>query len=60
MDAAGFPNPAPINVWVSSGPHVLVGVAEIFTSITALKYAFTKVRARPSTAFYFILTDTPH
>ena len=40
--ADGFPNPAPINVWVVSGPYILVGVAEIFASITSLEYAFTK------------------
>ena len=42
MDADGFPNPAPINVWVVSGPYILVGIAEIFASITSLEYAFTK------------------
>ncbi|KAL0950328.1 hypothetical protein HGRIS_010299 [Hohenbuehelia grisea] len=36
------PNPAPINVWVVSGPYILVGMAEIFASITSLEYAFTK------------------
>lgn len=41
-DAEGFPNPAPINVWVISGPYILVGIAEIFASITSLEYAFTK------------------
>jgi len=44
FDAAGFPNLAPINVWVISGPYILVGVAEIFTVITSLEYAFTKVK----------------
>ena len=27
----GSPNPAPINVWVISGPYVPVGITEIFT-----------------------------
>jgi POT family proton-dependent oligopeptide transporter len=36
------PWPAPINVWVVSGPYILVGLAEIFASITSLEYAFTK------------------
>jgi len=34
---------APINVWVVSGPYILVGMSEIFASITSLEYAFTKV-----------------
>ena len=42
VDADGFPNPAPINVWVVSGPYILVGISEIFASITSLEYAFTK------------------
>jgi POT family proton-dependent oligopeptide transporter len=42
VGADGFPNPAPINVWVVSGPYILVGTAEIFASITSLEYAFTK------------------
>jgi len=41
-DADGFPNPAPINVWIVAGPYILVGIAEIFASITSLEYAFTK------------------
>ena len=47
MDAAGFPNHAPINVWVISGPYFLLGIAEIFASITTLEFAFTKVSAAP-------------
>ena len=42
-DAAGYPNPAPISVWVISGPYMLLGIAKIFASITSLKFAFTKV-----------------
>ncbi|KAG8781844.1 hypothetical protein FRC20_006308 [Serendipita sp. 405] len=41
-----YPNPAPINVWVVSGPYILVGIAEIFASITSLEYAFTKAPKR--------------
>jgi proton-dependent oligopeptide transporter, POT family len=37
---------APINVWVVSGPYILVGMAEIFASITSLEYAFTKAPKR--------------
>lgn len=40
------PNPAPINVWVVAGPYLLVGMAEIFASITSLEYAFTKAPER--------------
>ena len=36
-------DPAPINVWVQTLPYVLIGLSEIFTNITALEYAFTKV-----------------
>jgi POT family proton-dependent oligopeptide transporter len=38
----GYPLPAPISVWIVSGPYILVGIAEIFASITSLEYAFTK------------------
>jgi POT family proton-dependent oligopeptide transporter len=44
--ADGYPNPAPINVWVVSGPYILVGISEIFASITSLEYAFTKAPKR--------------
>jgi proton-dependent oligopeptide transporter, POT family len=40
------PLPAPINVWVVAGPYILVGIAEIFASITSLEYAFTKAPKR--------------
>ncbi|TFK33263.1 peptide/h+ symporter protein [Crucibulum laeve] len=39
-------NPSPINVWVVAGPYILVGMAEIFASITSLEYAFTKAPKR--------------
>jgi len=45
-DAEGFPLAAPISVWVIAGPYIIVGIAEIFTSITALEYAFTKAPKR--------------
>lgn len=44
--ADGYPNPAPINVWVVSGPYILVAIGEIFASITSLEYAFTKAPKR--------------
>lgn len=34
---------ASLNVWIVAGPYILVGMAEIFASITSLEYAFTKV-----------------
>jgi POT family proton-dependent oligopeptide transporter len=40
------PNPSPLNVWIVSGPYILVGMAEIFASITSLEYAFTKAPTR--------------
>lgn len=42
LDKDGYNNPAPLNVWIVSGPYILVGIAEIFASITSLEYAFTK------------------
>jgi len=42
----GLPNPSPINVWVVAGPYILVGISEIFASITSLEYAFTKAPQR--------------
>lgn len=45
-DADGYPLAAPINVWVIAGPYILVGIGEIFTSITSLEYAFTKAPKR--------------
>jgi proton-dependent oligopeptide transporter, POT family len=37
--------PAPINVWVQAGSYILIGLAEIFASITGLEYAYTKAPA---------------
>jgi proton-dependent oligopeptide transporter, POT family len=42
----GTPNPADINVWIIAGPYILVGMSEIFASITSLEYAFTKAPER--------------
>ncbi|KAJ7236842.1 peptide/h+ symporter protein [Mycena rebaudengoi] len=41
-----IPDAAPINVWIVAGPYILVGIAEIFASITSLEYAFTKAPKR--------------
>lgn len=46
VDAEEYPLPANINVWVVSGPYILVGIGEIFASITSLEYAFTKAPKR--------------
>ncbi|KAG6864441.1 hypothetical protein C0991_009499 [Blastosporella zonata] len=42
----GVHSPSPLNVWIVSGPYILVGMAEIFASITSLEYAFTKAPKR--------------
>ncbi|KDR84459.1 hypothetical protein GALMADRAFT_206075 [Galerina marginata CBS 339.88] len=44
--ADGLPNPSNLNVWIVSGPYILVGMSEIFASITSLEYAFTKAPTR--------------
>lgn len=46
LDADGYIMPAEINVWVISGVYILVGIGEIFASITSLEYAFTKAPLR--------------
>jgi len=38
--------PADLNVWIVAGPYILVGMSEIFASITSLEYAFTKAPER--------------
>lgn len=45
-DAAGNPDASNINVWVVSGPYILVALSEIFASITSIEYAFTKVNIK--------------
>lgn len=42
VDENGNPLPAPINVWAQTGSYVLIGLSEIFASITSLEYAFSK------------------
>ncbi|KAJ7624534.1 peptide/h+ symporter protein [Roridomyces roridus] len=44
--ASGEPNPAPLSVWIVSGPYLLVALSEIFASITSLEYAYTKAPKR--------------
>lgn len=34
---------APISVWVQAPGYILIGISEIFISITGLEYAFNKV-----------------
>ncbi|KAF5321053.1 hypothetical protein D9619_000104 [Psilocybe cf. subviscida] len=46
QDDLKLPLPSPLNVWIVSGPYILVGIAEIFASITSLEYAFTKAPVR--------------
>ncbi|KAK7691936.1 hypothetical protein QCA50_005341 [Cerrena zonata] len=46
VDAQDEPLQSPLNVWIVSGPYILVGLAEIFASITSLEYAFTKAPKR--------------
>jgi len=45
-DALKNPLAAPVNVWVVAGPYIMVGISEIFASVTSLEYAFTKAPKR--------------
>ncbi|KAI5202111.1 PTR2-domain-containing protein [Aureobasidium subglaciale] len=36
---------APINVWAQIIPYVFIGIAEIFTNVTSLEYAYAKAPA---------------
>jgi len=42
VDENDNPLPAPINVWAQTGAYVIIGISEIFASITSLEYAFSK------------------
>jgi proton-dependent oligopeptide transporter, POT family len=43
VDAQHNPRHSPLDVWIVSGPYILVAMSEIFTTITATEYAYTKV-----------------
>ncbi|KAL1744893.1 POT family-domain-containing protein [Schizophyllum fasciatum] len=42
VDGEGNPRPATLNVWIVSGPYILVGISELFATLVSYEYAFTK------------------
>ncbi|KAL1759598.1 proton-dependent oligopeptide transporter family [Schizophyllum commune] len=55
-DEDGNPNPAPLNVWIVSGPYILVGISELFATLVSNEYAYTKSPKRmKSTVMAFSL-----
>ena len=46
VDENDEPIPAPLNVWLQAPAYIIIGLSEIFTSITGLEYAFTKAPER--------------
>jgi POT family proton-dependent oligopeptide transporter len=40
------PVPAPLSVWLQAPSYIIMGLSEIFASITGLEYAFTKAPER--------------
>ncbi|TGZ82308.1 MFS peptide transporter [Ascodesmis nigricans] len=48
-----------LNVWIQTGSYVLIGMSEIFASITGLEYAFTKAPTNMRSlvvAIFFFMT----
>ncbi|QRV88550.1 peptide transporter PTR2 [Ceratobasidium sp. AG-Ba] len=45
-DASACKEPAPLNVWLQAPSYIIIGLSEIFASITGLEYAFTKAPER--------------
>ena len=46
-----------LNVWIQTGAYVLVGLSEIFGSITGLEYAYTKAPANMRSLVFGTSTD---
>ncbi|KAG9080839.1 hypothetical protein FRC06_006088 [Ceratobasidium sp. 370] len=45
-NASNCDEPAPLNVWLQAPSYSIIGLSEIFASITGLEYAFTKAPER--------------